>query len=472
LNFLLIRASDFQKQHEIGIFGTATMSHPPLGLLNIGAILEQNGHNVEIIDFYSDTDPLSRLKNSVNSSDVVGISVYSEECKSAIDICTKIKEIDENIPLIIGGPHCIFSKNGSLYSFPKADISVAGEGEYVSLDIAKYLEGTQNLSEIPGIFYREKNSIKSGKPIEVIKNLDDLPFPARHLVEKYTYGVYSFGYKLRQKVTSIITSRGCPFHCKFCARYGNSIKDWGFRTRSSENVFREIQEISEKYKSLWIVDDNFLADKKRAIKICDMIIDSGINIDLYIEGARVDSANEELYKKLKKAGTKLLGFGIESMNQDILDFYNKKITIQQIENSLHLANKMDFLTYGSFILGAPIETKEHIEKTIKSACKLPLDFANFEPLFYRRGSQLWDEAVKDKKITSDVEYFFADSQKGFGNFTRQELFEFKKKAIKRFYLRFNFLFRHLSKSFTRRDFSLLLNGSRFLFRLKNIDYQN
>jgi magnesium-protoporphyrin IX monomethyl ester (oxidative) cyclase len=472
MNFLLLRASDFQQKQKTGIFGTAKMSHPPLGLLSIGAILEQNDHNVEIIDFYTNNAPISHLKNSVISSDVVGISVYSEEYKSAIEICTKIKGIDKNIPLIIGGPHCIFSKNGSLNSFPQADISVVGEGEYVTLEIAKYLEGNQKLSEIPGIFFRDKNIIKSGKPIKVIKNLDDLPFPARHLVDKYTYGIYSFGYKMRQKVTSIITSRGCPFNCKFCARYGNSIKDWGFRTRSANNVFREIQEISEKYKSLWIVDDNFLADKKRAMRICNMLIDSGINIDLYIEGARVDSADEELYKKLKKAGTKLLGYGIESMNQDILDFYNKKISIQQIKNSLHLANKMDFLTYGSFILGAPIETKEHIENTINLACKLPLDFANFEPLFYRKGSQLYNEAVKDKKITSDVEYFFADSQKGFGNFTRHELLEYKKEAINRFYLRLNFLFRHLYKSLIRRDFSLLLNGSRFLFRLKNIGNQS
>jgi len=468
MNLLLLRPGKLQQQLHYRILETVKTCHPPLGLLSIGAVLEQNGHNVKVIDFYADNDPINHIKNSIASADIVGISVYSDEYESAIDICRIVKEVDKNLPLIIGGPHCILSEKGSLDSFPYADISVAGEGENVILEIVKYLEGMKKLSEIQGIFYREKNYVKSGKPIQVIQNLDELPFPARHLVDKYDYGVYSFGYKMRQKVTSIITSRGCPFKCKFCARYSNSIKNWSFRIRSAENVVREIQEIGEKYRSLWIVDDNFLADKKRAHRICDMLIDSGIDIDLYIEGVRVDSAEELLYKKMKKAGVKLLGYGIESMNQDILDFYNKKITIQQIKDSLQLASKMGFLTYGSFIFGAPTETKEHIERTIRIACTLPLDFANFEPLCYRRGSQLWYEAVEDKKISSDIDYFFADSQKGFGNFTSDELFEFKKKAMNRFYLRFNFILRHIYKAFLRRDFNLIFNGSKFFFLLKNI----
>ena len=444
-------------------------SMPPLGLLYIGAVLEQDGHKVEILDYYMEKISKEKLKKALMSSDAVGMSIYTDyDFKPYTNISKRIKDLAPDIPIVIGGPHCSYVQKRSLQDLPLADISVIGEGEYVILDLIKYFQGKKKLADVQGIYYRHNKKIISGKPLKVINNLDNLPFPARHLVEKYDYGNFPFGFKLKRLVTSTITSRGCPFNCRFCARYSSFINGWGFRQRSAQNILQEFAEIDKKYGSMNIVDDSFLADKKRAHEIFDGLIEMGKEIDLVIHGARVDSANKELFKKMKKAGVKSIFLGIETGNQDVLDYYYKKTTLSQIKKAVKLSRKMNFLTMGSFIFGAPIETKEHIENTIKFACSLPLDFAGFGPLRYIKGSQMWKEAVESNKISknSDKIYCFADSEKGLGNFTKKELMDYTITAFQRFYFRPNYLLGQIYRNFKRNDYNLLYSGLKFLFSIK------
>jgi len=463
MKFLMIKPGDQKTSNLFSVTGPS--NHPPLGLLSIGAMLESEGHNVEILDYYMEEISKEKLDNYLQSSDAVGMTVLTEDIKAAEDISGLIKEIDPNITLIIGGPHCTFLKQRSLQDISHADICVVGEGEYVILELVKYFEGEKKLADIHGIYYRDKGLIKSGKPLQVIDDLDALPFPARHLVDKYDYAKLPWEYHSKKKVTSMISSRGCPFKCRFCARFGNSIKGWSYRKRSAESIVKEILELDKKYGTVWIVDDNFLADTKRAHKIFDKLLEIGTDIHFLIEGARVDSTDRELYMKMKKAGVKLIGFGIESGNQDVLDFYNKNVTLQQIRKAVELANEMDFFTYGSFILGAPIETRNHIENTIKFAKSLPLDFAYFGELCYAPESQLWAEAVKNKKISKDETDIIADSRRGLGNFTPDELKEYTNQAFKNFYFRPTFLLGQIYRAFLRKDLSILKNGMRFITSL-------
>ncbi len=460
MKFLLLRPAEQDEENKTN--KTFSLNLPPLGLLYIGASLEQNGHNVELLDYFGENISKEKLKNSLISSDAVGMSVYTYDYKSAINVSRLIKEIDTEIPLIIGGPHCSFVKKKSLEDIPFADISVMGEGENVILDIAKSLQGEKDLANVNGIYYKENKSIKQGKPLKVIQNLDDIPFPARHLVDKYDYSNFSYGYTFKGKITNLISSKGCPFRCRFCSRYCQYIKDWGFRKRSAENVTKEIKELNGKYKSIVIVDDNFLADKKRAHKIFDILLESDIDIDFLIHGARVDTAEKELYLKMKKAGVKYIFYGLESGNQDVLNFYNKNITIQQIKKATGLAEQMNFFIGASFILGAPIETKNHIENTIKFACSLPLDQANFVPLIYRMGSSLWNEAVENKKINPDQYEVLADSKHNLSNFTEEELIEFATLAFKSFYFRPKYIFRQLFKMLQQRDYNFFIKGLKYL----------
>lgn len=461
MKFLLIQAGDPKRVQNLLTLPTT----PPLGLLYLGAILEQNGHEVEILDYHMENLSKDYLKKTLLASDAVGMTIYTYDRKPAQDISKILKELSPDIPFLIGGPHCIFHQKKSLSDFPDADISVTGEGECVILDLVKYLEGKKELSDIHGVYYRDNGSIKSGKSIQVIDNLDGVPFPARHLVEKYNYGVLPFGFHMK-KMTAMITSRGCPFNCRFCSRYGNIIEGFKFRQRSAENVLQEFAEIGEKYRSIHIVDENFLVDAKRAHIIFDRLIQMGLDIEIAIHGARVDTADRDLYQKMKKAGVKYLYFGLESGNQDVLDFYNKKTTLSQIKKAINLSREMNFITIGNFILGAPIETKEHIENTIKFALSLPIDIAGFGPLIYIRGSQLWNEAVESKILSKDMSLVFGGSEKGLGKLTQKEIENYIYMGFKRFYLRPTYLLSQTYRSISRNDFSLLFHGVRFLFMLK------
>ena len=460
MKFLFIKIPERNKDFKL--FSSkkyALTAYPPLGLEYIAATLGNAGHDVEIIDLDAENISKEKLKNLLSKTDVVGISVFTNNYKIASEVSKEIKKIDPNIPIIIGGPHCTFLKNNVFSHIPCADISVEAEGEYVILDLAKYFEGYLKLSDIKGIKYKENDKIKSGKPLQIIKDIDSIPFPARNLTEKYDYGNFDWGLRPKKKFTTMISSRGCPFKCRFCTRFGN-IKGWTFRRRSIDNIINEIEEISDKYNSIMIVDDNFLADKKVSSVIMDRIINLDLNLELFILGARVDTASFELYKKMKRAGVKYIGFGIESGNQDVLDYYNKKITIPQIKKAVTLSRKMDFITQGFFIFGAPIETKKHIENTIQLAVTLPFDIVVFQPLGYEIGSDIWDEAVKNKIISKNEISVISDSTQGLGNFSKEELEIFIKNGYRRFYLNKSYISRLLFGTFKNRDTNHLKTISR------------
>lgn len=458
MEFLLINTAGGYFFFSANKKHTPKLPHsPPLGLLYIGKSLEDEGHKVKIIEYFGEEHPKNKIRKILPSVNAVGISVSTANFKKTVQLTGMIRESDPNLPIIIGGPHCTFHPKESLKEIPNADISVEGEGDFVIKDVAKYLEGKMKLSEISGIHYTRKNSIKSGKPLKIIKDLDSLPFPSRNLVNTYDYGKINNSYLFKPKLTSIITSRGCPFRCRFCTRHCITYKT--YRQRSAENVIKEIQKISENYGSALIVDDNFLTDRKRINKIMDRLIELNLDIELLISSARVDSANEELYKKMKKAGVKYLGFGIESGSQEVIDFYNKKITLDQIRKAVNLSRKMNFVTTGNFIFGAPIESEGQIKQTIKFALSLPLDVALFNPLYYMYGSDLWNEAVEAGKIDESDGYWIpADSARDLGNFSKESLLKFCETAARKFYIRPSYIAREISRSIMRKDFRLLKTG--------------
>jgi anaerobic magnesium-protoporphyrin IX monomethyl ester cyclase len=434
-----------------------TMKNPwaqPLGLLYIAAVLEQDGHKVEIIDLVAEDITKNKIHQAMSDIDAIGISVDSFAYPDVIEITQQIKQRDAHLPIIIGGPHCTFYPEKSLLDIPFADISVEGEGEEAILDIIKGIEGKTPFCEIAGIRYRQNDEICIGKPPNVITDLDAIPFPARHLVMKYDYGKFGNDYLYKPKFTSLATTRGCPFQCRFCTRHIVGMNN--FRKRSVKNIIDELEQINEQYGSVMMVDDNFLTDKKRVVEILDQIIARGMNIDIVIQGARVDTADEELYKKMKKAGVKAINFGIESGNQDVLDFYRKGITLNQIQKAVNLSHKMDFLTVGNFIIGAPIETMDHLRRTIHLSYELPLDLVSFTILQYNYQSDLWNEACQEGKISLKDGYSIpADSSRGLGNLRYQDLKRFQRNALITFYLRPNYLLRQFYRSMKTQDFTLL-----------------
>lgn len=463
MRFLLIKPHiDYDVINSIFAFEKNT---PPLGILYLAKVLENHGHKVKVIDFCAERFTKNRLQKALFSTDAVGMSVLSHEIKSVAMISDFIKEINHELPIIVGGPHCTLQPVKALYD-THADICVEGDGEKVITKIADALDGKRRLSDIPGIYYKKNNIIKKGPPMEIIEDLDLIPFPARHLVDRYRYGFLTKDITLLRgkALTSILTSRGCPRNCKFCCSRAITKK---YRTRSVENVIEELKEIIYKYKYLEFIDDNFIVDKKRVEQIMDFLISEKQDIELSLE-VRIGTIDKQLLKKMKKAGVRFLSFGIESGNQDVLDFYNKQITLDQIQKTVKLARQAGIITFGYFILGAPFETKKHLEKTINFAKKLRLDLPLFGPLAYLKGSNLWEEAVAAGKIHKDECHVTGSSARGLGLFSEQELWEWTIRAYKKYYLRTNYVADQILLSFIRKDFRLIKEGFKLFLEENNI----
>jgi radical SAM superfamily enzyme YgiQ (UPF0313 family) len=438
---------------------------PPLGLLYLGGILENEGHEAKLIDFCAENYTEKKLVNSLSGIDAVGITVRSHDVRCVNKIIDVIRRTNSQIPIIVGGPHCTLDPINAMNNL-NADILVEGDGEIALQRTINNLENNNSLDEIHGVYYKEKNILKHGPPAQIITDLDSLPFPARHLVDNYKYGYLPGGVNLtRGKVTSMMISRGCPYNCKFCINRAITKK---YRTRSTENVTEELQQIIHKYDFLHIIDDNFFVDRKKADEILDFLIREKSDLELWISGIRTDVADNKLFKKMKKAGVTTINIGIESGNQEVLEFYNKQITINQIKKAISMARKTGFLTIGYFILGAPIETEQHLKNTINFAKTLPLDQAIFSPLGYLKGSPLWHDAVSEGKIKEHEYIVASDRDRGLGNFTSKELWDWCIWAYKDFYLRPSYIFDQLIQAFIRRDFRIIKEGYKLLLREDNV----
>jgi anaerobic magnesium-protoporphyrin IX monomethyl ester cyclase len=434
---------------------------PPLGLLYLAKILELQGHTVKVIDCNTEEYNDELFRSAIQSSDAVGMTIYSgpANLEKSLFLAKKIRQFAPAIPFIIGGPHCTIVPENALRDHD-ADIAVCGEAENIITPIIESLEGKRSLSSVPGLIYREKDKIHRTKANQQILELDPLPFPSRHLVEKNIYG-YVYGTKLiKGKVASLIGSRGCPHRCTFCQVSSFLPK---YRTRSSQNIIQEIDEIvSTGYNAIAFVDENFIVDKKKVETIMDHIIRQRYDLTLWVMDTRVDSADRQLYEKMRDAGVTNIFFGIESGNQEVLDFYNKKFTLAQVRDAVHLSKEMGFLVGGNFIIGAPIETKKHIQDTILFAKSLPLDTVIFNHFAYPWGSPIWHEVVKQGKINPNEFLVISDSKRGLAKFSANEIDDFCMKAYRNFFFNPHYWYREISYSISHRDFTVLDLGLQML----------
>ena len=273
-----------------------------------------------------------------------------------------------------------------------------------------------------------------------------MPFPDRELlpIEKYS-SILSGG----RIVTTMFTSRGCPFQCAFCDRPHLGKK---FRARSAQSVIDEIEEcLKLGIKEILIYDDTFTVDRQRTIDICDEIIKRGLKFIWDIR-ARVDTVDEEVLKKLKAAGCARIHFGVESGTEKILGVLNKGIHLNQVADAFKWSKKIGLETLAYFMIGSPTETKEDIEQTIKFAKEIRPDYAHITILTPYPATEIYRQALSQGVIKNDYWREFAKNpKKGVvtqyweKELTREELFELLDKFYKEFYRRPSYIFQQLLK---------------------------
>jgi anaerobic magnesium-protoporphyrin IX monomethyl ester cyclase len=426
---------------------------PPLGLLYLARILEDHADIVQVLDFSAEPFNENLLLSALKDVDAVGLTVLTTSLQQTCDLIHRIKKESPGTPVVIGGPHCTLQPEKALEE-TGADFCVQGDGESAILDIKAILRQQTTITKTSGVFSRTKDGITHGHSPPCASDLDSVPFPARHLSKNYVYGRSYNPRAGAGEFTSMITSRGCPYHCRFCSR--GSISMQKYRTRSVDNILGELREIqSQGYRHVSFVDDCFPVNVGHTLELFESIIKDHISLKFSVTATRVDLMDEELYRTMKRAGVVQVQFGLESGNQDVLDFYNKHTTVDMIKKAVHASHETGFFTTGSFILGAPFETKEHFKRTVALAKSLPLDSVSFLPLRYMIGSDLWDQAVKDGHINPDEYLVIADSARGLGRYSKEELLRYCAAAQRAYYLRPVFFIHLLQTSLRNNDMSLL-----------------
>ena len=300
----------------------------------------------------------------------------------ALNICALAKGVSKSIVTIIGGPHAGAHGRTILEKSRDCDFVLVGEGEVSFPELLGYLKSGQSEFEaLDGIHYRKGDKIYCNAKEKYIEGLDTIPFPARHLLPMHKYLVESAAHSSykNKPFATMITSRGCPAKCTFCAIANH----WGIhqRKRSANNVLDEIGFLINTYgiKEIHFEDDNFTADRERALEIFDGIIERGYNITWTVpSGMAVYSLDNELLSKMKESGCYSISLAIENGDQDILSrIMCKPVSLLKVPPLVKEIRKLGMDVRGFFILGYPGESKETIEKTINFARQLELDWAHF-----------------------------------------------------------------------------------------------
>ena len=299
--------------------------NPPLGILYIAAYAEKHtNHAITVIDAQVEGLTYENLEERIKSinPDIVGLTAMSMTIIDVLETVKIVKKIDHRIKVVLGGPHVNLYPDETIQQ-QGIDFLVLGEGEETFNDLLNNINCISALKGIKGIVFIENQKIVNTGLRPLCDNLDEIPFPARHLVpyQKYT-SLLSFG----KVVTTIFTSRGCPFKCTFCDRphLGKH-----FRARSAKNVVDELELcVNMGIQEFLFYDDTFTVDKKRVIDICNEIVKRKLNIGWDIR-ARIDTIDENVLQHLKKANCRGIHYGIESGTNKILKVLKKGIKIEK-----------------------------------------------------------------------------------------------------------------------------------------------
>jgi radical SAM superfamily enzyme YgiQ (UPF0313 family) len=377
-------------------------SWPPLGVLYLATTLNANGVDVSVLDQPAKNFTVEETVKWARQEDpdLLGFTTCSSSSRSTALISAKVKENNPHLTIIFGGHHATFNSVRILRKYPSVDIIVKGEGEHTIVDLVDTLTKRRNLKDVLGIVYRDEDKIVSTPDRPLIPDLDSIPFPNRGLLDVDYYSVIGGAKISTQKLTSILSSRGCPFRCRFCSAQQFARNRW--RSRSVANIIEELCLLSsEGFKQFVFVDDNLTLNQKRVITFCQRIRKEKLDIEWFCEG-RVDRCSYHMLTALSSAGCKAIFLGIESANQRILNYYNKQITPHQSRTAVNTARKAGIdAIIGTFILGAPTETREEIQNTLDFAKHLSIDFPRFNILGAYPGTDIWHELTMTDALNAD-----------------------------------------------------------------------
>lgn len=356
MRILLINAPEVNlRRQSTPTTGTLRLS-PPLPIGFLAAILERDGHEVQLLDMNvagDEVESFEKLLEDLRPA-LVGISAMTASFPAAARFARLSKEILPRSPVVVGGCHVTFTAAQTLEENPAIDFVVRGEGERTLQELTACVVAGQPLQHVLGLSYRQDGHIVHNPPRPFIQDLDALPWPARHLMDLPAYNTPG----------ALISSRGCPGRCIFCV--GRAMGGPRYRHRQPERVVDEMEHLHHEYGLQWlaILDDTFTGSPQRfTLPVCNEIRRRGLKVGFGCE-SRVDVATPQLIETLYESGCDLLHFGVESGSSRVLAALGKRITLEQVRQAVKCATGLGMDVACSFVLGHPNETQEDAYMTL------------------------------------------------------------------------------------------------------------
>lgn len=441
--------------------------YPPLGLLYIAAYAQKihgDRFQFQVLDTQVERLSYSQLEKELKKRDpdLVGISCMTFLLVDALHVANIVKKVNPQTRVVVGGTHPTIYPAEMLMQ-PQIDLIVQGEGEYTFSEMLAALEEGRSLEDIPGLGFKsqEKNVINPAR--DFIQDLDALPFPDRSLLPTQKY--FNVLGESKVLMTSLLTSRGCPFDCIFCTNKDGRV----CRMRSPENVLEEMEACyAEGITDFDIIDDTFTINQKRALAIADLILERGLKITMDLR-ARVDTVDQKLLDRLVAAGCNRIRFGVESGDPGVLKNLRKGITLEQVRSAYRMAKKAGIVTFAYFMLGSPGETEKEVEDSIRLAKEINPDFVQFLITTPFPATDLYQLGIETGVLNGDYWREFSANPSGdfvpqwwTENFTHEELEKWQKRAHVQFYYRPAYIWSQLKQIKSVKEF---LRKARVAIRL-------
>lgn len=449
-------------EKRYGKLAQAGHTEPPFGLCYLAAVTRQRGLNTSIVDAQALNLDVQETVAAILSfsPDYVGITATTMLIISAATIAGEIKNRNPEIIVIIGGVHVTALPKETLLDNSCFDFGVIGEGEETLIELLGALAESKEPKLVSGLAMRQLTNgvlLTGNRPL--IKNLDELPYPAFDLLPSmgkyYRAATQSVD---RLPALSLITSRGCPGKCTFC---DTSLQGHVSRAHSAEYVANLMETLSKEYgaKSIFFFDDNFLIFKPRLRELVRILEERKLDLTWSCLG-RVDMVDLETLEVAKSGGCWQVMYGIETGSQRILDFYKKNITLEQVERAINLTKKARLRTKGFIMFGNCLETTESIKTTIHFIKRLDLDDVSISFFTPFPGSEVYGKVENYGKFDQDWERMSCFDIVFVPNgFTVEELRYWAKTAYRQFYFRPKIIFSYLRRITSWAQFKeLLLSG--------------
>ena len=429
-------------EERYGSLAGGGSTSPSLGILILAAVVRNEGFDCTLVDASAlslvEEVLIKRLK--VVRPDILCISSTTLGIRNANAFAVEAKRVIPSLTVVVGGPHITAAPLETMQRFSSFDIAVIGEGELTLVELLRALSAGNTLSAVQGLIFREGNNLINTGRRPFIRDLDSLPFPAWDLLEQFPARYMPAPFKVMKLPAAIlVTSRGCPNQCIFCDRsvFGSSCHGY-----TAEYVVRQMSELYHRYgiREFSFEDDTFITFRNRLKEICERLIELQLNISWTCLG-RANHVTAENLRLMRKAGCWQISFGIESGNQEILNLINKRVTLDQVRQAVHLSREAGIRSKGFFIIGHPGETPETIKMSIDFALELPLDDISVSLMTPFPGTELYRRASEFGEFDPDwanmnlLNIVFIPH-----GLTRNDLVMAQKELLRRFYFRPRILF--------------------------------